>query len=216
METERPLLNSALDQEPGRIVSVNVSSVRTVAFHDRPVTTGIYKLPGTGRIRAAGVNLKGDDQADRVNHGGEHKALYAYASEDYEWYSEHVKRMFQSGDFGENLTTQGLDLTHAIIGERWKVGSVEVEVSEPRLPCYKLGIKVEDPRFPAVFAKALRPGAYLRIKQEGELGQGDAVQVLFRPDHGVTIRLVAEAYLFDHARRPELRAAPQLRSVWYE
>ena len=169
-----------------------------------------------GRVRVRGVNIEGDEQADRENHGGPHKAVYAYAHEDYEWFSRQYSRRFLPGDFGENLTTVHLDVTHALIGEHWKIGSAEFEVSEPRIPCYKLGIKLNDPAFPAAFAKALRPGAYLRIVKEGELEAFDSVQTISRPDHGVTVSDVANAYLFDHRLLPRLLKVPQLRPEWHD
>jgi|SRR5438876_58292 MOSC domain-containing protein YiiM len=207
---------SAASKPPGLVLSVNVSAIRAVASRGKQVTTGIYKKPVMGGVHVRGVNIEGDDQADRENHGGPHKAVYAYAYEDYEWFSTQYSRSFAPGDFGENLTTTGIDVTHAVIGENWQIGSVEFEVSEPRIPCYKLGLKVNDPAFPAAFARALRPGAYLRIIKEGELGASDSVQILSRPDHGVTVRDVANAYLFDHQLFPRLLEVPQLRSVWHD
>jgi MOSC domain-containing protein YiiM len=206
----------AVSPPPGLVVSVNVSAIRTVPARSRQVTTGIYKKPVMGRVQVRGVNIEGDEQADRENHGGPHKAVYAYAIEDYEWFSAQYSRPFLPGDFGENLTIGQLDVTHAIIGEHWKIGSAEFEVSEPRIPCYKLGLKLNDPAFPAAFAKAMRPGAYLRIITEGELGASDSVQVISRPDHGVTVRDVAEAYLFDHRLFRRLLNVPQLRADWHD
>jgi MOSC domain-containing protein YiiM len=208
----------AVSQPPGLVFSVNVSAIRTVPVlaRSRQVTTGIYKKPVMGRMQVRGVNIAGDEQADRENHGGPHKAVYAYANEDYEWFSTQYSRRFLPGDFGENLTTVQVDVTHAVIGEHWKIGSAEFEVSEPRIPCYKLGLKLNDPAFPAAFAKALRPGAYLRIIKEGELGASDSVQIISRPDHGVTVSDVAEAYLFDHRLFPRLLKVPQLRSDWHD
>ena len=203
-------------QAPGLVLSVNVSATRTVLSRSKQVRTGIYKKPVMGRVRVRGVNIEGDEQADRENHGGPHKAVYAYAHEDYEWFSRQYSRRFLPGDFGENLTTVHLDVTHALIGEHWKIGSAEFEVSEPRIPCYKLGIKLNDPAFPAAFAKALRPGAYLRIIKEGELGASDSVQIISRPDHGVTVSDVANAYLFDHRLFPRLLKVSQLRPEWHD
>jgi MOSC domain-containing protein YiiM len=118
------------------------------------------------------------------------------------------------GSFGENLTTAGIDLGGSLIGERWRVGTVVLEVSEPRFPCFKLGVKLGTQRFLRQFANARRPGAYLRIAEEGELGAGDELEVLERPDHGVTIGLFAEAYLGDRGLLPRLLAADQLSAKW--
>ena len=206
----------ATSQVPGLVLSVNVSAIRTVVSRSKEVTTGIYKTPVMGRLRVRGVNINGDEQADRENHGGPHKAVYAYAFEDYQWFSTQYQRNFLAGDFGENLTTTHIDITHALIGEHWKIGSAEFEVSEPRIPCYKLGLKLNDRAFPAAFAKALRPGAYLRIIKEGDLGASDSIQIISRPDHGVTVSDVANAYLFDHRLFPRLLNVPQLRSEWHD
>jgi MOSC domain-containing protein YiiM len=120
----------------------------------------------------------------------------------------------QAGTFGENLTVSGLDLNAAEVGERWQVGSVLLEVSEPRFPCFKLGIRMDDPRFLKRFAAARRPGLYLRIVEEGDLGAGDNVDVVERPGHGVTIGLFAEAYLRDRSRLIELLGADALSATW--
>jgi MOSC domain-containing protein YiiM len=205
-----------LSKSFGRLVSVNIGAIRTLTSGGKTVTTGIYKQPIIGRVAVRAINIEGDHQADRINHGGVHKAVYAYAVGDYEWFAAAENRKFQPGDFGENLTTVDVDVTQAIIGERWLVGSVELEVSEPRLPCYKLGIKMGDPGFPKRFAKALRPGAYLRIVREGELEASDQVNILSRPNHGVSIRDVANAYLFDHGLLRGLANVPQLRPTWYQ
>jgi len=207
---------SANSKTAGVVLSVNISAIRTILSRGREVTTGIYKKPVIGRVRVRGVNIEGDEQADRKNHGGLHKAIYAYAYEDYEWFSTEYARQFAPGDFGENLTTTVIDVTHAVIGEHWKIGSAEFEVSEPRIPCYKLGLKLNDPAFPAAFAKALRPGAYLRIIKEGELEASDSVEILARPEHGVTVCDVANAYLFDHRLFPRLLEVPELRSDWHD
>jgi MOSC domain-containing protein YiiM len=194
--------------EGPRVLSVNVGGIRTVEAGDRTVTTGIWKHPVPGRVAVRGVNVHGDDQADRSVHGGEHKAVYAYAREDTDWWERELDRELGPGTFGENLTTAGIDLTDCVIGERWEVGTVVLEVSEPRFPCFKLGLKMGDPGFVKRFASARRPGTYLRIVAEGELGAGDAVAVAERPGHGVTIGLFAEAYLGDHALAARLLDAP--------
>jgi MOSC domain-containing protein YiiM len=200
---------------PARVVSVNVGAPRTVEHLGRVVTTAIWKRPVTGRVAVRGVNLAGDDQADRSVHGGVDKAVYAYAREDYEWWAGELGTdALQAGTFGENLTVSGLDLGAAEVGERWRVGSALLEVSEPRFPCFKLGIRMGDPTFLKRFAAARRPGLYLRIVEEGELGAGDDIEVVDRPSHGVTIGLFAEAYLGDRSRLVDLLAADALSATW--
>ena len=191
------------------LVSVNVSDVQVVEHHGRAVTTGIFKQPAPGRISTHGVNLDGDDQADRRAHGGPDRAAYAYAVEDLAWWAEQLGRQLPAGTMGENLTTEGLEVTEALIGERWRIGRVLFEVSAPRVPCFKLGIRMRDGRFPLRFARAGRPGAYLRILEHGDVGAGDAIDVVHRPAHGVTVALVAHAYHDDHALAARLLDAPE-------
>jgi MOSC domain-containing protein YiiM len=196
------------------LVAVNVGQVRHVTHHGRDVTTGIYKEPVADRVATNGVNIDGDDQADRQVHGGPDRAAYAYAQEDLTWWSERLGRAVPPGSMGENLTTSGLDVTGALVGERWRVGTVLFEVSSPRVPCYKLGLRMEDGRFQQRFAAAGRPGAYLRIVEHGALAAGDPITVVHRPDHDVTVAVVAEAYHDDRSLAPRLLAAPELTSAW--
>jgi MOSC domain-containing protein YiiM len=196
------------------LVSVNVGQVRTVEHNGEPITTGIWKSPVAGSIAVRGVNLDGDDQADRSVHGGVDKAVYAYASEDYGWWSQELGEKLLPGTFGENLTVSGLDLRKCLIGERWRVGSAELEVSEPRFPCFKLGIRMGDPRFLKHFARARRPGSYLRIIEEGELAAHDEIEVTARPDHGITIGQFNHAYLGDRGQLGDLLQADQLSDRW--
>jgi len=201
-----------------QVLSVNAGGVRTVDVGDRTVTTAIWKSPVDGRVPVRGVNVSGDDQADRSVHGGEHKAVYAYGWEDVLWWQEELGRELEPGSFGENLTLSGVDVREAVVGERWRVGSALLEVSEPRFPCFKLGLRMGDPRFVKRFAAARRTGAYLRIVEEGDMGAGDPIEIRERPDHGVTIGLFAEAYLGDRAlagRLLEAALAPRWRE-WAE
>lgn len=198
------------------VLSVNVGPVEVVEHHDRRVLTGIFKKPVAGPVAVRGVNLEGDDQADRDNHGGPDRAVYAYATEDLAWWETELGRVVSPGTMGENLTTSQIDVTNASIGERWRVGSVVFEVAAPRVPCFKLGIRMGDPRFPLRFARAGRPGAYLRIVQVGEVAAGDSIEVIHRPDHEVTVGLVARAFHDDHSLAPRLLDAPELGGGWRE
>ena len=198
----------------GRLLSVNVGAVRQIELAGQARTTAIWKLPVSGRVAVRGVNLAGDDQADRRVHGGPDKAVYAYAREDYAWWERQLGRTLDPGMFGENLTTEGIDLTDALVGERWRVGSAVLQVTSPRVPCWKLGARMGDPRFPARFAAAGRPGAYLAILEQGALGAGDRIQVIHRPGHGVTVGLVAASYHRDHRLAASILAAPELAEAW--
>jgi MOSC domain-containing protein YiiM len=198
----------------GKILSVNVGLPREFDYDGRLARSAIWKAPVAGRIKAAGVNLAGDAQADRKAHGGPDKALYAYGVEDLRWWERELGQSLPHGQLGENLTTEGMAVNDALVGERWKVGTVVLEVSEPRIPCWRLGVRMGDPKFPRRFTQALRPGAYLRIVVEGEVGAGDEIEVLERPDHDVTIRDVFRIYAFDHADVERLLGVPQLSESW--
>jgi MOSC domain-containing protein YiiM len=193
-----------------RVLSVNVGGVRTIEVGDRTITTAIWKRPVAGRVAVGGVNLSGDDQADRSVHGGADKAVYAYAWEDTLWWQEELGRSLEQGNFGENLTLSGVDVADAVVGERWRIGSAVLEVSEPRFPCFKLGLRFEDPGMVRRFSRSERPGAYLRIRREGDLGAGDAIEISDRPGHGVTVALVARAVMIDAALLARAAAAPEL------
>jgi MOSC domain-containing protein YiiM len=197
-----------------RIVSVNVGQPRPIPSRGKQVMTGIFKEPVSGRVAARGTGLDGDVQANPKVHGGFDKAVYAYAREDYDWWEGELERSMDPGTFGENLTTAGVDLNEALVGERWRVGSTVLEVSEPRFPCFKLGHRMGTQRFVKQFGQARRTGTYLRIIEGGELGAGDEIEVESRPDHGVTIGLFADAYLGDRDRLDEVLAADQISEEW--
>jgi MOSC domain-containing protein YiiM len=192
------------------VVSVHVGRPRTVQGGRAEVTTAIWKYPVEGRVEVRGVNLDGDDQADRSVHGGPDKAVYAYALEDVRLWESELGRPLGEAAFGQNLTTEGIDVSGAIIGERWRIGSTLLEVAQPRQPCFKLALRIGEPRFVIRFAQAARPGVYLRIIEEGDIGAGDPIEVLDRPDHGISSRMVSDAILQDPALRPLVVRAHQL------
>jgi len=195
------------------LVSVNVGKPKPLGqWRGQTIGSGIVKTPVEGRVAVRGVNLDGDRQADLSVHGGRDKAVYAYAIEETRLWEEELGRELGPGAFGENLTTEGVDVSGALLGERWRVGTALLEVVQPRLPCFKLGLRMGDPLFVRRFARASRPGAYLRIVEEGELGGGDEIEVErdAGQDHGVSVRLVSDAILNDHELVPQALAAPQL------
>lgn len=197
-----------------RVVSVNVGRTRRFEYEERAAQSAIWKNPVTGRVAVRGVNLDGDEQADRRAHGGPDKAVYAYAIEDTRWWEQQIGRPLSYGNFGENLTTEGIDVNNALIGEHWEIGSTVLEVSEPRVPCWRLGVRMNDKLFPRRFTEALRPGSYLRIVVEGDVGAGDAIRVIERPNHTMTIRDVFRIYTRDHAEVESLLDIPQLSESW--
>ncbi len=198
----------------GTVLSVNVGGIREFDFNGQPAVSAIWKSPVTGRVAARGVNLEGDDQADRGAHGGPDKAVYAYAIEDGRWWEKELGRPLEYGEFGENLTTDGIDVNGALVGERWEVGSTVLEVSEPRVPCWRLGVRMEDKLFPRRFTEAGRPGTYLRIVVEGELGAGDEIRVIERPDHDLTIGDIFRIYTVARDEADRLLSVPQLSEAW--
>ncbi len=197
-----------------RVLSVNVGGVREFEYNGRPAKSAIWKSPVSGRIAVRGVNLAGDTQADREAHGGPDKAVYAYASEDISWWETQLGRSLPYGVFGENLTTEGIDVNNSLVGERWEIGAVVLEVSEPRIPCWRLGVRMNDKLFPRYFTEALRPGAYLRIIVEGDVAAGDEIRVIERPDHDLTIRDVFRIYTRDRDEIERLLAVPQMSESW--
>lgn len=197
-----------------RVLSVNVSEPRTFEHNGKPATSSIWKIPVEGRVAVRGVNVDGDDQADRAVHGGPDKAVYVYALEDVRFWEAELERTLDLAAVGENLTTEHLDVTGAVVGARWEIGSAELEVSEPRAPCWKLAYKMEDPTFVRRFTEAGRPGTYLRIVREGEIGAGDGIRILSTPSHGMTVGEVFRIYSRDRDQVSRLLEIPELSESW--
>jgi MOSC domain-containing protein YiiM len=197
-----------------RVLSVNVGRPREFDYNGRPAKSAIWKSPVAGRIAARGVNLEGDDQADRKAHGGRDKSVYAYAIEDMRWWEEQLGRSLQYAEFGENLTTEGIAVNDALVGERWAIGTAVFELSEPRIPCWRLGVRMNDQGFVRRFTKALRPGTYLRIIVEGAVGAGDEIRIIERPAHDMTVRDIFRIYIRDRGEVERLLAVPRLSDAW--
>ena len=195
----------------GAVVSVNVGEPRQVDWAGRSVTTAIWKWPTDRRVPVEHDNLAGDAQADLRVHGGPDKAVYAYASEDYRWWEVELDGPLQPGTFGENMTTEGVDLSRVVIGERWAVGTTELEVAQTRQPCFKLGIRMGDAGFVKRFDRARRFGIYLRIRETGELGVGDEILLVSRPAHGLTAAAFADA--IDSGESAEIRRLLEVDAV---
>jgi MOSC domain-containing protein YiiM len=198
----------------GRVLSVNVGTAREFDYNGRPARSAIWKSPAVGRVAVRGVNLAGDDQVDRKAHGGPDKVVYAYAVEDARWWQQQIGRSLGYGEFGENLTTEGIEVNDALVGERWQVGTTVLEVSEPRIPCWRLGVRMNDKMFPRRFTEALRPGALLRLVVEGDVGAGDEIWVVERPDHDLTVRDVFRIYTRDHDEIERLLTVPRMSESW--
>lgn len=199
---------------PGRLVSVQVGTPVTYQWLGRTLSSSIAKTAVEGQVRVGPEGLEGDEQADPAQHGGPDKAVYAYASEDYDWWSEQLGKDVPPSTFGENLTTQGLDLARAVIGSRWHIGSVVLEVSEPRTPCWKLGRAMGDAAFPRAFASARRSGVLLRTIATGTLQVADTIEVHDVPSHAVTATDVLSMYYGDPIDATWVLGAPQLAEHW--
>lgn len=186
----------------------------------RTRTTGIFKEPQPGRVPVTGVSVGSDVQVDKKHHGGPLQAVYAYAFEDYTWWSEQLGRDLAPGTFGENLTTEGIDITNAPIGQRWRVGTCVIEITDPRIPCSTLRARMGIPGFVKTFASARRFGAYFSIVQEGDVGAGDQIEIVASPGHGVTIARLSTAYFDKDLIEAEVicRAlgSPERRREWLE
>ena len=199
----------------GRVVSVNVGAPRTVEWQGRQVRTAIWKEPVDGPVEVGGVNLAGDDQADRRVHGGTHKAVYAYGAADYRWWSEQLGVELGPGTFGDNLTVDGLDTAAAWVGERWRIGTCVLEVSEPRMPCFKLGVRMGTADFVDLFGVVARYGTYLRIVEAGTVSAGDSVELASRPAERLTVAELAESRNGDdEALLARVAAHPAVSKSW--
>jgi MOSC domain-containing protein YiiM len=178
-----------------RIVSVNVGLPRRLESNDRATTTAILKEPVVSRVRIRRLNLDGDRQADLRVHGGPAKAVYAYPVEHYGYWQDELERELAFGSFGENLTVEGLPLEDELaIGDRLRAGTAELVVTQPRIPCFKLGMRFRDPRMVKRFLAAGRTGYYLSVAREGHVETGDTIEVVSRHPAGVSVAAVTRAY----------------------
>lgn len=178
-----------------KLMSVNISLPIEVRHGERLINTGIFKKPVAGRVRVASANLEGDGQADLVNHGGEHKAVYAYSLDHYDYWRGVLDRdKMDYGQFGENLTVAGLDESESCVGDRLLIGNALFTITQPRVPCFKLGIRLGDDMMPRLFSESARTGFYLRVLREGIIEAGDTVDVVARGYGRVAIRTLFEAY----------------------
>jgi MOSC domain-containing protein YiiM len=178
------------------IISLNVGLPRDVLWHGRTVTTGIYKEPVKGRVALRTLNLDGDRQADLTAHGGAQKAVYCCPVEHYDyWKKELPGRDLPLAIFGENFTTDGLLEETVHLGDRFSVGSAEVFVTQPRMPCYKLAVRFRSEDMVKLFLASRRTGFYLAVAREGEVGNGDEIQVIARDANAVPVSEITRLYV---------------------
>src|SRR5262245_18813255 len=185
-----------------RLLSVNVGLPRDLAWNGRAVHTGIWKNPVRGRCRVGRLNLDGDGQGDLTGHGGEQRAAFVYQIESYRYWQERLKRTdFVHGQFGENFTVEGLPDDAVCIGDRYQIGGALFEVTQPRVTCYRVGIRMNEPRMPALLTSSGRPGFYFRVLQEGEVGAGDEIVKVGEANERMTVAEInALLYSPNHAR----------------
>ncbi len=200
-----------------KIESLNVGMPREVMWHGRAVTTGIFKSPVNGRVALRALNLDGDGQADLSVHGGEYKAVYCYPLEHYDyWKKELPGRDLPMGVFGENFTTEGLLQDSVHLGDRFSVGSAEVVVTQPRLPCYKLGVRFQSDDMIRRFLASGRTGFYLAATREGEVAAGDEIKVISREGNAVPVSEITRLYIakrYDANDVKSLRRALQVAAL---
>jgi MOSC domain-containing protein YiiM len=197
-----------------KLISLNVSLPRIVEYDGSLVATGIFKEPVQGPVMLRTLNLDGDRQADLSVHGGVSKAVYAYPSEHYEfWKREFADMELPYGMFGENFTTEGLLEDAVNVGDRFSVGKAELMVTEPRLPCYKLGIKFGRPDIIKKFLQSRRTGFYFAVVKEGEVKAGDAIELQSRDANHIAISDITRLYAFEKEDLKTLRHAVKLEAL---
>ncbi len=197
-----------------RVMSVNVSPIRTVEYNGRTVTTAIFKKPVRGPVQAAALGLEGDAQADKRYHGGVNMAVYAFTNEHYDhWQRELGRNDLHPGKFGENLTVEGMPESEVCIGDRFQMGGAEVEVSLPRAPCSKLAMVMDDPEFPKVFLATCNVGFYLRVIGPGPIAAGDAVSRTHVDPARLSIQEVTRLMYFDRDDRDGAARAASVEAL---
>jgi MOSC domain-containing protein YiiM len=199
----------------GTVVAVNVGRLKPVDWVNRGVGTAIDKRPVSGQVAVGPLGIAGDEHG-ASSHGGLYQAVYAYAQEDADFWSAELDRQLWPGAFGENLTTVGVDVSGAVSGATWRIGGVLLEVTTPRLPCATFAGFWDVPQLVKRFTLAGRPGAYLKVLEPGEIAAGDRIEVLSRPEHGVTVAELMRARSGDRSLLPRIQQIPELSPKWRE
>jgi MOSC domain-containing protein YiiM len=197
-----------------KLLSVNVGLPREIDWNGRVVRTSIFKAPVIGRVRVSKLNIEGDQQSDLSVHGGIDKAVYAYPSEHYPFWRRELPGIdLPWGAFGENFTTEGLLEEAVRIGDRFRAGSAEFVVTQPRMPCFKLAIRFDRPDIVKRFLQSGRSGFYFAVVKEGEISAGDSIEMLRRDEHGVTVADVVNLYGRDATNQDLLHRVSELPSL---
>jgi MOSC domain-containing protein YiiM len=197
-----------------KLLSVNVGLPREIEWKGKIIRTSIFKDPVAGRVRVSRLNVEGDQQSDLTVHGGPDKAIYAYASEHYSYWRKELPKMDLAwGVFGENFTTEGLLEQTVHIGDRLRFGSAEFVVTQPRMPCFKLGIRFNNPQMVKRFLQSGRSGFYFAVVKEGEVAAGDSIELLKTDEHNVSVADVVNLYRGDAMNHDLLRRVSELPSL---
>lgn len=200
-----------------KVLSVNVAAVlHEGAWTGSEGRTGIDKRSVNSKVRFENDGVAGDVVVDRKHHGGYDKAVYAYAREDADWWQLVTGLQLENGAFGENLTTQEIDLNQCVIGERWQIGNVVLEVSEPRIPCRVFAGFWDRSTLIKEFTDARRSGSYLRIVKEGEITAGEPITVISKPIHGITIRDIFDAKAGERSKISQIKLVEELSEKYKE
>ncbi len=197
-----------------KLLSVNVSSPVEVLHRGKTLATGIFKEPANRRVMLRTMNLDGDGQADLTAHGGIYKAAYVYSTENYDYWKQELGRTdFAFGQFGENFTVEGTSEDEIHVGDVFRVGGALVEVTQPRAPCYKLGIRMGLPQFVKMFLASCRVGFYLRVLEEGEVGAGDVFDRVRTDPEGMSVREMCRLLYFDPENLRGANKALRIRAL---
>src|SRR6266849_3637290 len=194
-----------------RLLSVNVGLPREVQWNGKTVRTAVWKFPVEGRRTVRKLNIDGDAQADLAGHGGEQRAVFVYQMDSYRYWEHFLGRSdFSFGQFGENFTVDGLTDDEVCIGDRYRIGDAVFEVTQPRVTCYRVGIRMNEPRMPAMLVSQRRPGFYLRVIEEGEIGAGDAIEKIADGPESVSVAEISALLYLPSPSRDRLQHAARI------
>ena len=197
-----------------KLLSVSVSLRKEVPYLGKTVATGIFKEPVSGRVMLRTLNLDGDQQVDLKGHGGIYKAACVYTTENYEYWKRELGRNdFRFAQFGENFTVEGMSEDQIHVGDVFRVGNAVVEVTQPRVPCFRLGIKMENPKFPKMFLQSCRVGFYFRVLEEGEIGAGDVIELVRKDTEEMSVRNICHLYYFDRKNVEDCKRAIHIKAL---